>query len=200
MLCSFKSINSVINKEHSDTNDSSIEAVTESATSNSGTDTVIPASDRKKLFTQVDETKLSKEEAERLSTKRAYNRECAVRARKRSKDMVKDLFRQVEELQNDKNELRRTLTTMEVEIYTLKETNKILTVNRFAQGADTYSHLNVGMNTVSPLNIYSPQQSFSTLSLLSPLSHHGDGCHENIGLLLSSWDYQKLLLLQQLRK
>ena len=200
----FKSINTVIIEENSDVNDGSGK-VTESVLSNSSvttnSDSVVPASGRKnrsKLF--IDETKLPKEEAERLLIKRAYNRECAERARKRSKDTVKELHRQVEELHADKNELRRALATMEKEICTLKEINKVSTLNRFAQVADMYSHHNVGMNAVSPLNIYSPQQPYSALSLLSPPSNHGDGCHENIGSLLPSWDYQKLLLLQQLRK
>ena len=200
----FKSINTVIIEENSNANDGSFK-VTESVLSSSSlttkSDSVVAASGRKnrsKLF--VDETKLPKEEAERWLVKRAYNRECAERARKRSKDTVKELHRQVEELHADKNELRRTLTTMEVEICTLKETNKILTVNRFAQVADMYSHRKVGMDTISPLNIYSPQKPFSALSLLSPPIHHDDGCHENIGSLLPSLDYQKLLLLQQLRK
>ena len=195
-----KSFNAVIIEENSVPIQANESALSKSS-STKKSDTAVPSPGHKKRFKLfIDESTLPKEEAERLLVKRAYNRGCAERARKRSKDMVKELHRQVEELHADKNELRRTLATMKKEICMLKEKNNALTSNRFAQVADKYSHHNVGMNTVSPLNIYSPQQPFSALSLLPSPSHHGDGCHEHIGSLLSSWDYQKLLLLQQLRK
>jgi hypothetical protein len=204
MTFPFKSISTVITEDHPDANDGSVEGA-ESVLSNSGgtttTDTVVLAPGLKKRFMLIDETKLPKEEAERLLVKRAYNRECAERARKRSKETVKELYRQVEELQADKTELRRTLATMEKEIRMLKDKNKALTLNRFAQGADMYSHHNLGMSseTVSPLHLYSSPSPFSALSMLQQ-SGCGEGIQQNIGSLLPSWDYNKLLFLQQIRK
>ena len=197
MTFPFKPISTYITEENSDPNE-----VTESVLFNSGgttnsEDNVLTHGRKKRVILFIDETKLPKEEAERLLVKRAYNRECAERSRKRSKETFKELHRQVEELHADKNELRRTLATIEKEICMLKEKNKALSLNRFAQVANMYPHHNVGVNTVSPSNIYSPQQA---LSLLPPPIHHGDGSHEIIGSLLPLWDYNKLLLLQQLRK
>ena len=206
MAFPFKSITTVITNEHPEANDLSVEG-TESVLSNSGgtatTDAVALATGPKKRFMLIDETKLPKEEAERLLVKRAYNRECAERARKRSKEMVQELHRQVEELQADKNELRRTLATMEKEIRTLTEMNKALTLNRLAQDADLYSQRNVGMcsETASPLNLYSPQQTLSTLSLLQQQTSCGDAIQPSIGgSFLPPWDYSKLLFYQQIRK
>ena len=67
----------------------------------------------KKRYMVIDETKLPSDEAERLLAKRAYNRQCADRARKRSKETVKELLQQVQELHADKVELRRTLAAKE---------------------------------------------------------------------------------------
>jgi hypothetical protein len=180
-------------------------------TTTTTTDAVVLAPGLKKRFLLIDETKLPKEEAERLLIKRAYNRECAERARKRSKETVKELYRQVDELQADKNELRRTLTTMEKEIHRLKETNKALMLNQITQGGDDmYSHLNLGMCTktlLSPLHWYSTQHPITTVSMLSSLSSSGNDDAlsplqpPSIGSpLLPSWDCKKLALLQQTRK
>ena len=212
MTFPFKSISTVITDEQPDANDESVQGTDSTLTDSGGAttdDIVVLAPGLKKRFMLIDETKLPKEEAERLLVKRAYNRECAERARKRSKETVKELYRQVEELQADKNELRRTLATMEKEIRMLKDKNKALTLNRFTQAVDIYPHHKIGVNseTMPPLNLYSsplqnPLQSpLTALSLLQQQTMGGvDGNAHNIGSLLPAWDYNKLLLLQQIRK
>jgi chromosome segregation ATPase len=73
-----------------------------------------------------DETLLPADEAEKLLAKRAYNRECASRARKRGKELIIQLEKQVKELQSDKNELRRSMASMEEKIKVLEEQNRSL--------------------------------------------------------------------------
>jgi Spy/CpxP family protein refolding chaperone len=163
----------------------------------------VAAPGRKKRFMIIDETKLSKEEAERLLIKRAYNRECAERARKRSKETVQELHRQVEELQADKCELRQQLTQMEKEIQRLKDKNKVLMLSRLTRGADDMPYTTrptIGNHIddcASPLNSYT--KPITALSVLQQ-SMGTDGSHPNLGTLLPSWDVNKLLLLQRTRR
>ena len=220
MTFPFKSICKI--EEHPDAttnNDNSSNEITDvvlstsgrtTTTTNSVADTASTAADvvvivaapgRKKRFMMIDETKLPKEEAERLMIKRAYNRECAERARKRSKETVQDLQRQVEELQADKCELRNALAHMEKELQRLKDKNKALMLSRLTPGTNIYAHHNIGTNSsgsvdyVSPLNSYHKQ-----VTALSVLQQSMDnGSHPNLGSLLPSWDLNKLLLLQRTR-
>jgi hypothetical protein len=74
----------------------------------------------------IDETLLPPEEAEKILARRAYNRDCATRARKRSKQIVTQLEKQVKELQEDKDALRRSLVTMEKQMVELESQNKEL--------------------------------------------------------------------------
>ena len=76
--------------------------------------------------TIIDETLLPPDEAEKILARRAYNRDCATRARKRSKQMVAQLEKQVNELQEDKEALRRSLATMEKQMVELESQNKAL--------------------------------------------------------------------------
>ena len=163
---------------------------------------------RKKRFMIIDETKLPKEEAERLSIKRAYNRECADRARKRSKETVQELHLQVEELHADKCELRQQIAHIEKEIQRLKDENKALTLNRFTplEANIMYArhHHNVG-NSIesmsSHLNLF-PKPITTALSMLQQQSCMDDGSHylnNNLvgSLVHPSWDLNKFLLLQR---
>ena len=182
-------------------NDDSSNEGTESVLSNSGETTSsspVVALGRKKRFMIIDETKLPKEEAERLLVKRAYNRECAERARKRSKETIKEFERQIRELQADKDELRHTVAAMTKEIELLTEKNKALSMASFHQRADIYSPFNFGQRSEtapSALNLYSPQQ-----SLMLALSSSVDANRQNIGSMLPSWDSNTLMSLQHLRK
>jgi hypothetical protein len=60
----------------------------------------------KRKFRIIDETQLSEEEARKLELRRAYNRDCASRARTRTKSLVKELQEQVRTLKQEKEELR----------------------------------------------------------------------------------------------
>ena len=75
---------------------------------------------------RINEASLSVDEVERLQTKRAYNRECASRARQRGKELVAQLEKQVKDLHDDKSELRRTLATMEKRLKQLQRENELL--------------------------------------------------------------------------
>ena len=55
--------------------------------------------------------------------RRAYNRQCAARARKRAKQNVSELENHIKGLQEDKAELRRSLATMERRIDALTREN-----------------------------------------------------------------------------
>jgi hypothetical protein len=166
--------------------------------SGSGSTCVVPASivaqpHTKKRFMLIDETSLPPEEAERLLMKRAYNRECADRARKRGKQLVSDLEQQVHDLQEDKNELRRSVAVMEKQLMKLQQENQLLlSKTRGVQQDNIPSHIpGMSVDTVTGLRLYPQQQ-----PNLSALQQMGNYTTET---LLQSLDYQKWLLLQQLR-
>jgi hypothetical protein len=94
---------------------------------------VVPASKKRVV---KDETLLPADEAEKLLTKRAYNRECASRARKRGKELIIQLEKQVKELQSDKNELRRSLATMEKQLKLLDGQNRSLLAKQILPNYD----------------------------------------------------------------
>lgn len=75
---------------------------------------------------RINEAFLSADEAERLQAKRAYNRECASRARQRGKELIAQLEKQVKDLHDDKSELRRTLAAMEKRLKQLQKENELL--------------------------------------------------------------------------
>ena len=116
----------------------------------------------KKRYMIIDETKLSKEEAERVLVKRAYNRECAERARKRSKETINEYERQIKELHADKVELRSKVAAMAKELQMLKEENSALSVAVLTPrtAGISYSPLNIEEALLS-VNLYPrlPQQS-----------------------------------------
>jgi hypothetical protein len=194
-------------EELPDTIDASID-VTDLALSNNNCGTtianssgvqVVPSSGPKKRYMIIDATKLPNDEAERLFVKRAYNRQSSERARKRTKETVKELLRQVHELHADKVELRRILATKEDEIKLLHNRYETLMTTNVTKRVDIYPHLNsIGTSTqnVLPLALYSPeQQPCSSLSLLqrqATSSSVGNYQHDVFAPLLSSWDCHRL--------
>jgi TolA-binding protein len=92
-----------------------------------------PGLSRKRV---VDETLLSPDEAEKLLIRRAYNRDCASRARKRGKQLVAQLEAQVKELQEDKDELRRSLISKEKQINLLEKQNQSLLLKQMISDRD----------------------------------------------------------------
>jgi predicted RNase H-like nuclease (RuvC/YqgF family) len=89
----------------------------------------------------VDESLLSPAEVESLMERRAYNRECATRARKRVKENISQLERQVKELQDDKAELRRSLVAMEKQVLVLNQEKQELQVKIQILGGGTGSQM-----------------------------------------------------------
>jgi hypothetical protein len=85
----------------------------------------------------IDETQLPPEEAEKLESRRAYNRECATRARKRTKSLVVQLSDQVRILQADKDDLRRENAVIRAQLQSLERQNQTLV---FKHGLVERSH------------------------------------------------------------
>lgn len=85
---------------------------------------------RKRIM--IDESKLDGEELRKLETRREYNRRCAARARKRSKDLVSTLQKQVDELAKDKAELKRTNDVMKAQLELLEQQNRTLLMSQMA--------------------------------------------------------------------
>jgi TolA-binding protein len=102
----------------------------------------------------VDETLLPPEEAEKLLARRAYNRECASRARKRGNELVAQLEAQVKELQEDKDELRRSLLQMTKQVHNLEMQNKALLLRQIISDRDrnALAMVNVGSNLTYSLS------------------------------------------------
>ena len=116
----------------------------------------------KKRYMIIDETKLSKEEAERVLVKLAYNRECAERARKRSKETINEYERQIKELHADNVALRSKVAAMAKELQMLREENNALSVAVLTPrtAGISYPPLNIEEALLS-VNLYPrlPQQS-----------------------------------------
>jgi hypothetical protein len=87
-------------------------------------------SSRKRII--IDETKLDRDELRKLENRREYNRKCAARARKRSKDLVSTLQKQVDELTSDKAELKRTNDVMKAQLELLEQQNRTLLMSQMA--------------------------------------------------------------------
>jgi FtsZ-binding cell division protein ZapB len=78
----------------------------------------------------IDETLLDEDEARRLAQRRAYNRQCAAKARKRSKDLIATLQKQVDELSKDKASLERQAEVMKAQLQLLEQQNRTLMMNQ----------------------------------------------------------------------
>jgi len=93
---------------------------------NSGSAAAFPP--RKKR--SIDESLLNEEETKKLAARRAYNRECARKARKRSKDLIAQLQNQVQELIKDKAALQRNNDIMLAQLEVLGQQNRMLMMNQ----------------------------------------------------------------------
>lgn len=82
----------------------------------------------------IDETLLDPDELRKLESRRAYNRQCAAKARKRSKDLVEHLQTQVGELTKDKTELKRGNDLMRAQLELLEKQNHTLMMNQLTAG------------------------------------------------------------------
>jgi hypothetical protein len=68
--------------------------------------------------------------ARKLEQRRAYNRKCAAKARKRSKDLIAHLQTQVEDLTKDKTELQRSNDVMRAQLELLENQNRTLMMSQ----------------------------------------------------------------------
>lgn len=105
-----------------------------------GSRTNLPEVSRKRF---IDETLLSPDDAEKLLERRAYNRECASRARKRSKQLIAQLESQVKELQEDKDELRKRLLEMEQQCILLEGRNQSMMLQQMLVSSSNRGALNI---------------------------------------------------------
>lgn len=78
----------------------------------------------------IDETQLDEDEARKLESRRAYNRKCAAKARKRSKDLISQLQDEVQQLNQDKARLERTNEVMHAQLKLLEQQNQTLMINQ----------------------------------------------------------------------
>ena len=110
------------------------------------------SSNRKRI---VDETTLPADEAKTLEERRAYNRECATRARKRVKQNISQLEGQIKDLQDDKAELRRSLAAMEKRVVSLTNEKRellaqIQTTTAYSRTPVIYNNSVGGLRNISP--------------------------------------------------
>jgi hypothetical protein len=94
----------------------------------------------------IDETLLGEDEARKLESRRAYNRKCAAKARKRSKDLISQLQDEVNKLNQDKATLERTNEVMQARLKLLEQQNQTLMLNQ----RQTESLLLSGMPSTVP--------------------------------------------------
>lgn len=98
-------------------------------------DASILARNRKRVA-PIDETHLTEEETKVLEERRAYNRKCAAKARKRSKDLISTLQEQVKGLTKDKMELQRKNEVMQAKLDLLEKQNRTLLMSQRQPPAD----------------------------------------------------------------
>jgi len=125
----------------------------------------------------IDETLLDEDEARRLEARRAYNRQCAAKARKRSKDLISHLQQQVEQLTKDKTTLERTNEVMQAQLQLLEQQNRTLMMNQrphqnsMMTGGGTGSFLGAVQGGAGSMG--QNAGNFPSVSLLESLSAQG---------------------------
>lgn len=107
---------------------------------NDGTDDALSSTNRpKRKFRIIDETQLSEEEARKLELRRAYNRDCASRARTRTKTLVQELQDQVRQLKDEKEELRQANTTLQACLaFSEKQNRELIAKQSILDGRNAY--------------------------------------------------------------
>jgi hypothetical protein len=107
---------------------------------NDGTDDAVSSTNRpKRKFRIIDETQLSEEEARKLELRRAYNRDCASRARTRTKTLVQELQDQVRQLKDEKEELRQANTTLQACLaFSERQNRELIAKQSLLDGRNAY--------------------------------------------------------------
>ena len=141
----------------------------------------------KRKFRIIDETQLSEEEARKLELRRAYNRDCASRARTRTKSLVQELQEQVSSLKQEKEELRQSNTNLQACLAFSEKQNRELIAKHSLTEARSFHSSAFGARD---------------LPLLHTTSLQGMGLHSNNVTAVSRLMYdaeqsQQLNLLQQ---
>lgn len=70
------------------------------------------------------------EDVRKVEARRAYNRQCAARARKRNKDLIASLQQQVKDLERDKASLERTIEVQRAQMDLLEQQNRSMILNQ----------------------------------------------------------------------
>jgi len=108
----------------------------------------------------IDEAVLGKEEARRLDERRSYNRKCAAKARRRSKDLTASLRAQVRELSETNKELQRVNEIMGARLNLMEQQNRMLMMNQYQQQAT--AAVQAPQMTTQPLSALETQSIPST--------------------------------------
>lgn len=94
----------------------------------------------KRKFRVIDETQLSEEEARKLELRRAYNRDCASRARTRTKSLVQELQEQVRSLKEEKEELRQSNANLQACLaFSEKQNRELIAKHSLMEGRSVNS-------------------------------------------------------------
>ncbi len=123
----------------------------------------------------IDETLLDDDEARKLESRRAYNRKCAAKARKRSKDLISQLQEEVHQLNEEKTRLERNTEVMFAQLKVLEQQNQTLLLNqrqRYVLPAMTNNRTSL-LGGIPQVNLFGGQgggTGISAASLLGSLS------------------------------
>lgn len=98
----------------------------------------------------IDESQLNDDEVHRLATRRAYNRQCAAKARKKSKDLISSLQDQVRELIHSKAKLERLNDVLKAQMKLLEQQNQSLMINQRLTGGTGLSRVFAGTTGQTP--------------------------------------------------
>lgn len=141
----------------------------------------------KRKFRIIDETQLSEEEARKLELRRAYNRDCASRARTRTKSLVQELQEQVRTLKEEKEQLRLSNANLQACLaFSEKQNRELIAKHSLMEGR----------------SFHTPTLGTGDLPLLHPTSLQGMGLRSNnltaaSRLMYDAEQSRQLNLLQQ---
>lgn len=147
------------------------EPVTSKLDATTKTPSVSPDTSSKQAATcrkrTIDETLLPPEEARKLELRRAYNRECASRARKRTKQLVSQLQTEVADLQQDKSELRKANAILKNQLSTLEKQYRAVLLKNAVNCTSLTSMTRGVPLTMARQSFASPLQGLQLASLIA---------------------------------
>lgn len=183
----------IVSDQHDDEESTPEDSVADENTGSLETTTPPTTQGQKRKFRIIDETKLSEEEARKLELRRAYNRDCASRARIRTKSLVQELQEQVRSLRQEKEELNKSNANLQACLALSEKQNREL-INKycFLEGGSINSMaVGAGNLSILPSSLHGMRLGNSTLAAASQLMLNAE---QNRQL---NYVQQNLLLQQQ---